>query len=573
MEIRVLNTGVSIEKLFEGAGTKQINQIKEAAEDGFTEDELQKLEDDGVDINKIIENSKITDEEKVEETEETAAAAKAESGIVELIDSFTGMSDAALTELITSSTEKIKELDQKINDIGKEILNNNKKLKHLEQDVMFLQEEVQEDIDKAIQESEEIAAEQKEEGKSTVAQCLDAYTSADGKMTYEEFEQTLASKLDSVAGEADSKLSAVTLKIVQSERKMDTLKGYISQMSKLQSNNQDLMADMSSAKKSKSNCEINCANAQSELQRRAEQRRQAAARQAQQSSSSSKKDPIGFTDGNTRYDFFVDKDGNKDITNEDEFLGAESGFKEAKDLDTNGDGTVDADELENGNVKMVKTNADGSQEIVDAKDVFKDGDGIDLTSYQSHNQDIGNGNILQGTFDVSLNGKSLDGYQTLDDINWLDDNYEFSDEKEGKGRFAGDYYSSVEAEDYKDKIDALNVQQTDLRGNMDNAYTKLGLNAQDVQEAVEVINRNEGEASGKKIEDVFIQRKEMAIAEAEDAEAKAEMALEDSENALKELEDKGDKDSVEHDEAERDVAAAATDVTEAERAVEEARRD
>ena len=158
-------------------------------------------------------------------------------------------------------------------------------------------------------------------------------------------------------------------------------------------------------------------------------------------------DPIGFTKGEgddqVKYDFIVD-DGNFDSTSD--FLGAQNQWEEMTALNADGDSKVSAQELQNGNIKAVKTNADGSQEIVDVMEEFGEDFSIDLDSYQFGGQhdavntlaDSDNDGVtdqyLAGTFNVNLGDETLKGYNTLDDVNWLEDNYGIS----ADGEFAVD---------------------------------------------------------------------------------------------------------------------------------------
>ena len=83
-------------------------------------------------------------------------------------------------------------------------------------------------------------------------------------------------------------------------------------------------------------------------------------------------EPQGFQDNEgNQYDFFIDKDGNGDLSNETEFLGYEGGLEgqeaawsEMTDLDTNLDGVVDAEELSAGGVMVYKTDANGNQQAM-----------------------------------------------------------------------------------------------------------------------------------------------------------------------------------------------------------------
>ena len=150
-------------------------------------------------------------------------------------------------------------------------------------------------------------------------------------------------------------------------------------------------------------------------------------------------DPIGFVVDGKICDFIIDRNNDGKFNNETEFLGAQNNWFEMISLDQNGnnDGKVSREEMENANVKVLVTNEDGSQQIVSVADLGIDE--IDLSSYQSSNQSIGNNNQLLGTFGLTLNGKySNDGYNTLDTVNWLDKNYSnmFTDKAERVGRFA-----------------------------------------------------------------------------------------------------------------------------------------
>ena len=88
------------------------------------------------------------------------------------------------------------------------------------------------------------------------------------------------------------------------------------------------------------------------------------------------------------------------MSNINEFLGAENGFSELINLDTNNDNFVDSKELSKANIKIVKTDSKGNQSIEDVSEVLKNEDGIDLSSYEAkNNQLMDNGNFLQGIFE------------------------------------------------------------------------------------------------------------------------------------------------------------------------------
>ena len=364
-----------------------------------------------------------------------------------------------------------------------------------------LQTEVEQAIEEAIKESEEIAEEQKAEAARIVNEQLNAYTSANGEMTYEEFEANVSSKLDALSSDGNSKMSQVIRNIMNAESKMGTLKNYVTQMGTLIQENNTLTdqvktktADMSKLKEELANTEDPDCN---------------------------RCDPIGFTHGNARYDFFVDKDGDGQLSNEKEFLGAENGWAEMAQLDKDGDGRITGDEM--AGLKMVVTNADGTQVVKDASELFNDDtDSINLGSYNTLNQELSNGNALLGTFDFSIDGQvSNKGYNTLDKIDWLDENYDFSDKDKGIGRFAQDETGNVQALDMTEDFANFEAKVDELEGKLTQAWANIGVNRDDVKNQIGLMAENKAKAQGQLIDEDFkaIQRKQEAEEEEKQVEA------------------------------------------------------
>ncbi len=602
-----LNAGVSIENLYSTASKEQIEKIKKLSVDGFTEDELQELQNDGIDVELIKQNSKALEktekqgtatqevvDQKIAELKEkyaveggvaksykmsnpeVAAFKKAvdegmlkdlaDAGLTknQIIDVISEVfpnagiknqgedgkytcprgQDAEAKELYKSFLSElaqvtkgegaeVTELRQKLDAISKEIVNNNSAMKLLEVNITMLQDEVEADIKAAIEESKEIADDQKEAANDAVKKNLSAYSSSKGEMSYGDFQKNLSRDLDEVAGTADSKMASVVLKIVNSERKMATLERYMTQMGDLMKKNDELNTEMKGVQEeldkalAADTSDVDCADEVDE--------------DCQQV------DPIGFTDGDKRFDFFVDKDDNSDITNENEFLGAENGFDEVKALDTDNDGIVTKEELEKGNVKVVQTNADGTQEIKNVADVLKDGDSIDLNSYEKVGADIGNGNTLQGTFNMNVDGKTLEGYQTLDNINWLDENYEFTDEVEGTGRFAQGEDMNLQSEDYTEKLNAFKERQETLRTDLDSVYDTLELDKAELQSEILEISNLEAKTQADRIKNIFESQKKADDAKAEEAKADEAKADEAKAEEAKAEEAKADEAKAEED--------------------------
>ena len=89
-------------------------------------------------------------------------------------------------------------------------------------------------------------------------------------------------------------------------------------------------------------------------------------------------------------------------------------------LDKDGNGVVEGAELDG--MKMIKTDkTTGTQSFVSAKDAGVTS--IDLSSYNAKNIKQANGNTLAGNYNLNVSGKKVEGYQTLDQMDWLAANY------------------------------------------------------------------------------------------------------------------------------------------------------
>lgn len=577
-----LKNDVKIADLYKDLTNAQIKKIEKAAEDGFTVNELKSLEEDGIDTSLIKENStqgeattkKTTKSNtdvtsKAEEIKEKYCSNLAEfsgddysgdnpelqalnkalddsvvinlgqegftkSQIIEIISiafpsvgiASTGedgkytrpyghgeegsqIYDRFTSHLLFATGEDSEDLLTKRNELAKlnaQIATNNHSMQILDVTIDALQKEVEDQINEAIEDSEDIQEENKKKAQDAVSNRLSEYKNSNGKMTYEEFQQNISSDLSGISTKTGRKLSEVVVSMIDANHKMNLLKGYVSEMSELTSNNEALTTQANSVKD-----EIT------------ELVKEQAENAGSADSDAECTDPIGFSTDTARFDFFIDKDNNSDISNANEFLGAENGFSEVKALDTDSDGIVTGEELDSANVMVVKTNSDGTQEIVKASSVFSsDGDGINLSSYQNTNEDIGNGNTLLGTFSATVNGNSMEGYQTLDSNEWLDSNYDFTDKIEGKGDYAqGDDYVE-EAVDFSDKINIFTLKNTELEENLSKAWTNLGL-TQDQAEQLISIKQSESEIAGTKISDKF---EEIAKAQEEEQQAQEDEVLE-----------------------------------------------
>lgn len=128
-------------------------------------------------------------------------------------------------------------------------------------------------------------------------------------------------------------------------------------------------------------------------------------------------DPIGFNSGNVTYDFAIDRNNDNIFNGKEEFLGADKGIQELFALDINNDGKVSTDEMED--LYVVKNNHElGDFGFISAQ--MAGISEIDLNSFKENNYTNVNGNILAGTFNITVNGKATEGRQTLDNDHYLD---------------------------------------------------------------------------------------------------------------------------------------------------------
>ena len=181
-------------------------------------------------------------------------------------------------------------------------------------------------------------------------------------------------------------------------------------------------------------------------------------------------------------------------------------------------------------LKMVVTNADGTQVVKDASELFNDDtDSINLGSYKELNHELSNGNALLGTFDFSIDGQvSNKGYNTLDKIDWLDANYDVSDKDRGIGRFAQDETGNVQALDMTEDLANFEAKVDELEGKLAQAWANIGINRDDVKNQIGLMAKQDAALKGQLIDEDFkaIQRKQEAEEEEKqvEAEVKAEEA-------------------------------------------------
>lgn len=129
-------------------------------------------------------------------------------------------------------------------------------------------------------------------------------------------------------------------------------------------------------------------------------------------------DPIGFSADGWKFDFINDKNNNGKFDDKMEFVGAENGWEELLQFDTNKDGSIEGDEL---NKLQTLATKNGQSKIASAADLGIDK--IDLNSFKAKNELDANNNILAGVFNVDFKGQTIEGQQTLDTDAYLNKTY------------------------------------------------------------------------------------------------------------------------------------------------------
>ncbi len=288
-------------------------------------------------------------------------------------------------------------------------------------EIETLTTEAEDEINQALAQQEAAVADHEEETKKLVNENLNAYIEANKNgegMSRQQLQDNIKAGAESAG--LPAAIGDATAMIMSASGKLDEVDGLLSDLNGLINDTKSIESEIESK-----GAEFDAVEAAAEAERQAE------------AENCNPCDPIGFEatdkDGNkAQYDFIRD-DGAFDST--DDFLGAQNQWQEMQALDTDGDNIVTAAELAAGNIKAVKTNEDGTQEIVNIADEFGEDFQIDLNSYQeggSHSSvdptadSDGDGTLdqeLLGTFSVNTGSETVQGYNTLDDVDYLTENY------------------------------------------------------------------------------------------------------------------------------------------------------
>ena len=443
----------------------------------------------------LMEEYGITTEE-TETTKTVEDAQKAADDAEELIKGSEEVSDteaaAAASSLSTTEIadgEESSKIKEEIEALEEEKDANYTEMEKIEAAIETLTKKAEENIMKAAKVQEQKVQEHEEETQAAVEENINAYVQANKEggegMTREDLQNNIKTSLSNVpeVGDAISAAIEANAQITEIDSKLGELNSLIADTKEIEA-------------------EIEAKTQQYD-----------ACKEAEKAEAEAKKacDPIGFTMGEgeeqVKYDFIVD-DGAFDSTND--FLGAENQWAEMAALDTDGDQIVSAAELEAGNIKMVKTDAEGNQNVISIAEEFGEDFSINLASYQeggSHSAintttDTDNdGTVdqeLLGTFSMNANGQTIQGYNTLDDTDWLAQNYGLSTETATEEAKTDSTSYSMELKAHVDFFNTYTQKVQDLKEQLKATWVTLGqteaslnaLNGKAAEEATEQVEEN-----------------------------------------------------------------------------------
>lgn len=392
-------------------------------------------------------------------------------------ESAAGVNQAGAAEATTAvgTGEESAKIKEEIQELEEKKQENIEKMEKIEAEIEDLAEAAEANIMEALAKQEAAAEEHEEESKAALDENIKAYVEANKEggegMTREELQANIKNSLPNAPQLADSMAL-----LVEANEQISEIDSCLGELNKLILDTQAIDAEIEA--------------------KEGEYEAAVAAEEAAKCC-----DPIGFTttdkDGNqAQYDFIVD-DGAFDSTSD--FLGANGQWNEMAALDTDGDNIVSSAELQAGNIKAVKTNADGSQEIVDLAQEFGEDFSIDLSSYSqggSHSaidtvsDDDGDGvanQTLLGTFNLNINGETVNGYNTLDDNDWLSENYGISANTDAETTDSLNY-----SEDLLPHVNFFNTytqKVQELKESLQEAYAALGVSESDMAELDSTIKK------------------------------------------------------------------------------------
>ncbi len=292
----------------------------------------------------------------------------------------------------------------------------------LKSNVEKISDEIEKSIEEALDKEEKATADEQKRINNLVQEEIKQFKKdkENGKdVTVDDLQQSI--KTGMAKGGFDEEMQNIVSGLLVTNTKMNEMDVLLTELGTLNNQIKDIDNEMETL-----------AQTIEKQEKEAEEAAKKAAQAAASSSSSSCCDPIGFkADDGNKYEFVIDKDENGELSNFSEFLGSENFFDEMKDLDADGDGNVNKEEMEKAGVKVLVTDAEGNQTMQSLADAFgEDAINVDLNSYNeaAEGEKAENGQTLLGNFNINVGDSQYEGYSTLDTEEYLTSNYKFSDE-------------------------------------------------------------------------------------------------------------------------------------------------
>lgn len=414
-----------------------------------------------------------------------------------------GKSAESIVKSSESNEEAVENLDKSEEALEREKAETEAKIKQIEEQIQKLKGEVEEAVEKAYADMEKMADQRKEDTKKLCADLSDRLAS--GKITREQFDSELKAGLTTMGFDQQFQTNLFTL--LEANNKVSLIEFLANEIGMLKDKLKGIDQQIQAAQAAKKSC-----------------------------------DPIGFELNGVKYDFFIDKDKNGLLSNENEFLGANGNWDEMTALDADGSNDITRAEMEAAGLMVAVTTPDGTQKVMRAADLFSEEDVINLMTYKKDAEadqnvagfDAADGkNKLLGTFGLTFRGEEVTGYQTLDDVDWLKQNYKFSDAPVGRGAITRDADGNVVNKNANISPEYAEMIQ-ELREMVQQAMEYFGFS----KEAIEAFD----EASYK-----FAQADKENIMAKIDAKAKEEVDAQEAEKA--------EAEKVEAEKADADVDA------------------
>ena len=460
------------------------------------------------------------------------------------------------------NSKTIEDLEAEIEELEGDREKNVKQMEALEIEIKKLADKAQDEVDKAIDLQKDIAEETKAQSKEVVKEQIAAYIAANkeepGSMTRSQLNEGIANNIpDTDFGKAVAALVEATGIMDEVDYCLDELDALIVDTANIDFKLEVAKADLSSA----------------------EEAAEAAAAAEEEANCPPPEtcDPIGFMaeDENgemAQFDFIKDGDGDGEFNSTDDFLGAEDQWKEMLAADLDGNGSVTAAELDEVGIQVIK-NKDGDSAKTITEQFGKDFS-VDLTSYKRGGEYAGitdqkldgnNNNVqdqeLLGTFTVNTgktdaegNAITAEGYNTLDDIEYLQSEYGVeAGEVEQQSK---DNIFASDVQHFADFADDMREESAEIRESIDTEYANLGFEKIELEEFQNTLKTESEASAAAKVENIKTQAEaqetkdeleaeEAQKEQAEEAEAQAEVEAEEEAEKLAEEEDKKKKEDEE----------------------------